>query len=223
MNFLRFFLYLCVAAVLATAQENASPTLHPFTVIRAGTLIDGKSDSPRHNQVIVIRGNRIESISDACRCEDSRRRRRDRSLPRDRTARSDRFPHPHLPAGRRPRAGRIRHQHPEVSAGPACSRATVSRAPRTGAGIHHAARPRNRRRRLRRRRHQAGHRGRLHSRAAAVHRHPRDFDDRRLPARRLRARTRHAEGSATQSTARSRPARRLASNCPTAPTGSRST
>src|SRR5207248_5778236 len=35
------------------------------TVIRAGTLIDGKSDKPRANQVIVIRGNRIESVSDA--------------------------------------------------------------------------------------------------------------------------------------------------------------
>src|SRR6202049_452170 len=49
----------------SNAQQNGSPVLHPFTVIRAGTLIDGKFDSPRHNQVIVVRGNRIESISDA--------------------------------------------------------------------------------------------------------------------------------------------------------------
>jgi len=35
------------------------------TVIRAGTLIDGKSDKPRPNQVIIIRGNRIESVSEA--------------------------------------------------------------------------------------------------------------------------------------------------------------
>jgi len=35
------------------------------TVIRAGTLIDGKSDTPRHNQVIVIRGNKIENVGDA--------------------------------------------------------------------------------------------------------------------------------------------------------------
>lgn len=34
-------------------------------MIRAGTLIDGKSDKPRANQVIVIRGNRIESVSEA--------------------------------------------------------------------------------------------------------------------------------------------------------------
>jgi len=35
------------------------------TVIRAGTLIDGKSDQPRRDQVILVRGNRIESVSDA--------------------------------------------------------------------------------------------------------------------------------------------------------------
>ena len=48
------------------AEDNSStPVLHAFTVVRAGALIDGKSDSARHNQVILIRGNRIESISDA--------------------------------------------------------------------------------------------------------------------------------------------------------------
>jgi len=34
-------------------------------VIRAGTLIDGKTATVRHDQVILIRGNRIESVSDA--------------------------------------------------------------------------------------------------------------------------------------------------------------
>jgi imidazolonepropionase-like amidohydrolase len=34
-------------------------------VIRAGVLIDGKSDTPRHDQVIVIRGHLIDSVSDA--------------------------------------------------------------------------------------------------------------------------------------------------------------
>jgi imidazolonepropionase-like amidohydrolase len=34
-------------------------------VIRAGTLIDGASAAPRKDQVIVIRGNRIESVGDA--------------------------------------------------------------------------------------------------------------------------------------------------------------
>lgn len=36
-------------------------------VIRAGTLIDGVSAAPRANQVIVVRGNRIESVSDAAK------------------------------------------------------------------------------------------------------------------------------------------------------------
>ena len=35
------------------------------TVIRAGALIDGKSDTVKHDQLIVIRGNRIEAVSDA--------------------------------------------------------------------------------------------------------------------------------------------------------------
>ena len=52
-------------AVLAIAQESGKPAVQAVTVIRAGTLIDGKSDKPRRDQVIVIRGNRIESVSDA--------------------------------------------------------------------------------------------------------------------------------------------------------------
>ena len=43
------------------AQTAGTPAL----VIRAGTLIDGKADRPLHNQVIVIRGNRIESVTGA--------------------------------------------------------------------------------------------------------------------------------------------------------------
>jgi imidazolonepropionase-like amidohydrolase len=61
------FLFVVFAVVTYSgAQENnVNPVLHPFTVIRAGAVIDGKSDSVRRNQVIIIRGNRIESISDA--------------------------------------------------------------------------------------------------------------------------------------------------------------
>jgi imidazolonepropionase-like amidohydrolase len=36
-----------------------------FTVIRAGTLIDPRTDTPKHNQMIVIRGDRIETVGDA--------------------------------------------------------------------------------------------------------------------------------------------------------------
>src|SRR5437870_4951144 len=53
-------------AMLSQDEENRTPpALHNFVIIRTGTLIDGKSNTPRHNQVIVIRGNRIDSISDA--------------------------------------------------------------------------------------------------------------------------------------------------------------
>jgi imidazolonepropionase-like amidohydrolase len=60
------FLFLFAVVIYSGAQENNSnPVLHPFTVIRAGAVVDGKSDSVRRNQIIIIRGNRIESISDA--------------------------------------------------------------------------------------------------------------------------------------------------------------
>jgi imidazolonepropionase-like amidohydrolase len=49
---------------LLYAQDQSATSPNSVTVIRAGTLIDGKSDSPRHNVTIVVRGNRIESISD---------------------------------------------------------------------------------------------------------------------------------------------------------------
>jgi len=57
---------LLLAAVLsAAAQQKDNRPSESWTVIRAGFLIDGKSDKPRRDQVIVIRGNRIESVSDA--------------------------------------------------------------------------------------------------------------------------------------------------------------
>jgi imidazolonepropionase-like amidohydrolase len=46
-------------------QDQSKPAVAQVTVIRAGTLIDGKSETPRHDQLIVIRGNRIESVGDA--------------------------------------------------------------------------------------------------------------------------------------------------------------
>src|SRR5947207_15878207 len=49
-----------IALVLTLAASFASA--QPLTVIKAGTLIDGRSNDVKHNQVIVIRGNRIESV-----------------------------------------------------------------------------------------------------------------------------------------------------------------
>ncbi len=59
-NLLRWVVVsICFCVATAFAQSPA------VTVIRAGTLIDGKSDKVRHDQLIVIRGNKIESVSDA--------------------------------------------------------------------------------------------------------------------------------------------------------------
>jgi imidazolonepropionase-like amidohydrolase len=55
---------MCVAFLVSMAAQEAKPA-ESVIVIRAGTLIDGKSAAPRHDQIIVIRGNHIESVSDA--------------------------------------------------------------------------------------------------------------------------------------------------------------
>jgi len=57
--------WMILALVTAVAAQDTAPALYPFVAIRAGTLIDGKSDRPRHNQVIIIRGSQIDSIADA--------------------------------------------------------------------------------------------------------------------------------------------------------------
>ena len=59
---LMLILAVCVAAF---AQESGPTGSQSVTVIRAGVLIDGKSNTPRHDQVIIIRGNRIESVNDS--------------------------------------------------------------------------------------------------------------------------------------------------------------
>src|SRR5260370_41083263 len=40
--------------------QSGAPAALPLTVIRAGTLIDGVSEAPRKNQLIFVRGERIE-------------------------------------------------------------------------------------------------------------------------------------------------------------------
>jgi len=59
------YVLLIAFALNAVAQEQSEPTGEQVTVIRAGALIDGRTDKPRHDQIIVIRGSRIESVSDA--------------------------------------------------------------------------------------------------------------------------------------------------------------
>ena len=60
---------LCVVAVLAMSGsvligQSGAPTAAPLTVIRAGMLIDGVSEAPRKNQLIFVRGERIEKVAD---------------------------------------------------------------------------------------------------------------------------------------------------------------
>jgi imidazolonepropionase-like amidohydrolase len=54
---------LCLASV--TWGQQDAPVLKPMTVIRAGTLIDGVSNSARRNIAITIRGNTITEVADA--------------------------------------------------------------------------------------------------------------------------------------------------------------
>ncbi|MEO8432083.1 MAG: amidohydrolase family protein [Acidobacteriota bacterium] len=66
---MRFFIRSAAAALVLATASGAVPAgaadAPAVTVIRAGHLIDGKSPTARRNQVIVIRGNRIESVGDA--------------------------------------------------------------------------------------------------------------------------------------------------------------
>jgi imidazolonepropionase-like amidohydrolase len=66
MKHLSVILCLMFTAMFTTlvSAQQAAPSSAQVTVIRAGTLIDGKSDKPRRDQVILIRGNRIESVAD---------------------------------------------------------------------------------------------------------------------------------------------------------------
>lgn len=65
MRMIRLVVILLAVISFAEAQNTAPAGARRYIVIRAGTLIDGKPGAPRHNQVIVVRGNRIDSVSDA--------------------------------------------------------------------------------------------------------------------------------------------------------------
>src|SRR5437899_2025193 len=59
-------LALLLAFAVPAAGGGGSPVpAEPLTAIRAGTLIDGRSDQARRNQVVVVRGRRIEAVGDA--------------------------------------------------------------------------------------------------------------------------------------------------------------
>src|SRR5258706_14530909 len=45
-------------------SQSPAPSPEQVTVIRAGSLIDGSNSSPRKNQLIFVRGNRIEKVAE---------------------------------------------------------------------------------------------------------------------------------------------------------------
>jgi imidazolonepropionase-like amidohydrolase len=63
-SFLCFLALLILSASVARGQA-APQSPATLTVIRAGTLIDGSNDAPRKNQLVFVRGGRIEKVTDA--------------------------------------------------------------------------------------------------------------------------------------------------------------
>jgi imidazolonepropionase-like amidohydrolase len=57
--------WLVLTSCQLAGQMSSSPAPSTLTVIRAGALIDGASDSPRKNQLVFVRGERIEKVADA--------------------------------------------------------------------------------------------------------------------------------------------------------------
>jgi imidazolonepropionase-like amidohydrolase len=58
-------LFLLVVLFVRDSYGQAQKTeTAPLTVIRAGTLIDGQSETPRKHQLIFVRGQRIEKVTD---------------------------------------------------------------------------------------------------------------------------------------------------------------
>jgi imidazolonepropionase-like amidohydrolase len=47
------------------SAQTAGPVLKPLTIIKAGALIDGVSNTERHDQVITIRGNVVVEVANA--------------------------------------------------------------------------------------------------------------------------------------------------------------
>ena len=56
---------LLIWGVGSLRAQTAAPSVASLTVIRAGTLIDGASDTPRKSQLIFVRGERIEKVTDS--------------------------------------------------------------------------------------------------------------------------------------------------------------
>src|SRR6202790_4453209 len=55
----------CLLSIFLLSVIAITTSAQTLTVIRAGSLIDGQSSSPKKNQLIFIRGDKIEKITDA--------------------------------------------------------------------------------------------------------------------------------------------------------------
>jgi len=58
------FVFWLLALSVVTVRAQSTPPSAPLIVIRAGVLIDGQSDAPKQHQLIFVRGERIEKITD---------------------------------------------------------------------------------------------------------------------------------------------------------------
>jgi imidazolonepropionase-like amidohydrolase len=63
--FYRIVVVLVPLTAVAQSKSPPAPQSPQLTVIRAGTLIDPRVTEPLHNQLIVVRGDRVESVSEA--------------------------------------------------------------------------------------------------------------------------------------------------------------
>ncbi len=63
MKILGFVFWLLTLCVVTVRAQSTAPSA-PLIVIRAGVLIDGQSDAPKQHQLIFVRGERIEKITD---------------------------------------------------------------------------------------------------------------------------------------------------------------
>ena len=61
---LLFLCFLALACGRNCGQVSSTGATVTLTVIKAGVLIDGETETPRKNQLIFVRGERIENVSD---------------------------------------------------------------------------------------------------------------------------------------------------------------
>jgi imidazolonepropionase-like amidohydrolase len=64
-KYLLLWCFLALACDRNCGQVSSTGATATLTVIKAGVLIDGETETPRKNQLIFVRGERIENVSDA--------------------------------------------------------------------------------------------------------------------------------------------------------------